>query len=171
MLNLLGGILVIGGMTGFGFLYLEKEQKRVEELQRLAYLFKLLKSEITFKKQPLPYACRDSGEKIKEKEGELLEKIAEEMEEGGRSFQEIWRGRWKEQLKASALLEAEKQKVLGFSSFVGYEEEALQKNMMECQIEEFTLLADKVREELEKKKRVVLLLSSCMGILFVLILL
>ena len=42
---------------------------------------------------------------------------------------------------------------------------------MECQVEEFTLLAEKVRDELEKKKRVVLLLSSCTGILFVLILL
>ena len=87
------------------------------------------------------------------------------------SFREIWRSRWKEQLQLSMLSEYEKNKVLEFSSFVGYEEETLQENMMECQVEEFTLLAEKVRDELEKKKRVVLLLSSCTGILFVLILL
>ncbi|MDD7051358.1 MAG: stage III sporulation protein AB [Lachnospiraceae bacterium] len=172
MLDLLGGVLVIGGMTGFGFLYLEKGQRRVEELKRLAYLFKLLKSEITFKKQPLPFACRASGEKIREREGRILEAIAGDMEEGnGMSFREIWRSRWKEQLQLSMLSEYEKNKVLEFSSFVGYEEETLQENMMECQVEEFTLLAEKVRDELEKKKRVVLLLSSCTGILFVLILL
>ena len=172
MLDLLGGVLVIGGMTGFGFLYLEKGQRRVEELKRLAYLFKLLKSEITFKKQPLPFACRASGEKIREREGRILEAIAGDMEEGnGMNFREIWRSRWKEQLQLSMLSEYEKNKVLEFSSFVGYEEETLQENMMECQVEEFTLLAEKVRDELEKKKRVVLLLSSCTGILFVLILL
>ena len=47
----------------------------------------------------------------------------------------------------------------------------LQENMMEHQIEEFRRLAERKREELEKKKRVVLLASSCLGILFVLILL
>ena len=171
MLDLLGGILIIMGTTGFGYLYMEKERKRMELLERIIYLFSLLKSEITYKKQPLPHACRVCGEKIRE-EGRLLKEIAEKIEEGeGERFGEVWKSKWKEYLKGSSLTPEEKSRVLDFSSFIGYEEEELQEKMMEYQCKEFTLQADKVREELEKKKRVVILLSSCLGILFVLILL
>ncbi|MGN0289955.1 MAG: stage III sporulation protein AB [Lachnospiraceae bacterium] len=172
MLDLLGAILIVTGSIGFGYLYMEKERKRIEILERISYIFKLLKSEITYKKQPLPCACRVSGEKIADKEGRVLLKIADTMESGeGIGFAEIWRDSWQEYLKASCLSEEERSRVLDFASFVGYDEEALQENMMEHQCREFTLLAGKVREELEKKKRVVLTLGACLGILFVLILL
>lgn len=172
MLDLLGGILIIGGMTGFGMLYLEKERQQMEELRQFSYLFKLLKSEITFKKQPLPYACRAAGEKIGSEKGSVLIKIAEEMDEGsGRGFSGLWREKWESFLNTSFLSGQEQHKVIEFSGFVGYEEESMQESMMEHQVEEFSRMAEQKREELEKKKRVVLLLSSCMGILFVLILL
>jgi len=172
LLDLLGGILIIAGSAGFGYLYMEKERKRIEILERIAYIFKLLKSEITYKKQPLPYACKVSGEKIPDREGGVLIEIADAMERReGLGFSEIWRNSWQAYLQASCLSEEEKSRILDFASFIGYEEEALQENMMEHQCREFTLMAGKVREELEKKKRVVVTLSTCLGILFVLILL
>lgn len=171
MLDLLGSILIIGGMTGFGFLYLEKEKKRMDELGHVAYLFMLLKSEVSFKKQPLPCACRTSGEKLQERIGKVLKEIADEMDTGRGGFKELWKEKWKIYLRTSFLSQEEQKKVLNFSGFIGYEEESMQENMMEQQVEEFTRLKDRVREELEKKRKVVLTLSSCMGILFVLILL
>ncbi len=172
MTDLLGGILLIGGSFGLGCLYLEKEKRRMEELKRMAYLFRLMKSEITFKRQPLPYACKASGEKLSGEVGRILEEISEEMEAGkGESFAGLWREKWRSYIKESTLSKEEQSRVLEFASFVGYEEIQMQENMMEGQIEEFILLAGKVREELEKKKRVVLTLSTCLGIIFVLILL
>lgn len=172
MHHLLGSILVIGGMTGFGILYTEKEKRRIEQLENIAYMFRLLMSEIAYKKQPLPYACRAAGLKIKTKEGEILKSIAEEMELGkGRTFEQIWREKWKTYLEASSLSGQEQMKMTDFSSFSGYEEEELQTGMMEEQMQQFAARCNKVREELEKKKRIILLLSSCTGILLVLILL
>ncbi|MBQ9990773.1 MAG: stage III sporulation protein AB [Lachnospiraceae bacterium] len=172
MLDLLGSILIIGGMTGLGILYLEKERQQMGELEQFSYLFRLLKSEISFKKQPLPFACRCAGEKIKGEKGRILKEIAGEMDGGsGRSFSQLWKEKWGSFLQTSCLTCEEQQRVVDFSAFVGYEEESMQENMMEHQIEEFRRLAERKREELEKKKRVVMLLCSCIGILFVLILL
>lgn len=172
MLDLLGVALIIGGMTGFGISYLEQEQDKVKELEEFSYLFRLLKSEIMFKRQNLPDACKMAGEKLGGEKGKILLSITEAMDYGdGGNFSELWRQKWRKWAERSNLGKEERQRVIGFSFFVGYEEDGLQEKMIGNQVEEFNRMAEEKREELKEKRRVVLLLFSCMGILIALILL
>lgn len=172
LLHLLGSLLVITSATAYGFLFREKEKKRIEELETFCYIFRILKSEIAFKKQPLPFACKVAGGKVDSGEGEILLRIARKMEEEeGRSFALAWKEGWESYWEDCALDKEEKKRVLNFSAFSGYEDRQLQTEILEEYIQQFTKQCDQVKEELEKKQKVVLLLSSCGGILLVLLLL
>ena len=172
MFRLLGAVLVIGGMTGMGLLYEEKIRIRLEELERWEYIFQLFQSQITYKKQSLPFACKEIGKKIQTGEGETLIKIGEKIGNGeGNGFLKEWENSWKSELQNSYLSEEEKKCVLEFGSFTGFEEEMLQNNMLKQHQEKMKHFKFKVWEETREKKRVVMLLSSCAGILLVLILL
>lgn len=172
MFRLLGGILIIGGMTGLGRLYVKNIQLKIEELERWEYIFQLFQSQITYKKQPLPLACREIGGKISTKEGAVLVNIGEKIGNGqGAGFRKEWEKHWQPYLQDSYLSQEEKNCVLEFGTFTGFEEEMLQNNMLKQQQEKIRNFRLQVQEETREKKRVIMLLSSCAGILLVLILL
>ena len=172
MFRLLGVLLIIGGMTGLGQLYVQNIRFRIEELERWEYIFQLFQSQITYKKQPLPLACKEIGRKIRTKEGDILVSIGENIGNGqGGGFQKEWEKNWKLYLQDSYLSQEEKNGVLEFGTFTGFEEEMLQNNMLKQQQEKMKKFRFQVEEENREKKRVVMLLSSCAGILLVLVLL
>lgn len=171
MLRLLGVILILGGMWGVGARYLEREKNRIQLLEKWEYIFSLLESEITYKKQPLSLAGREIGIKVKGEEGKILQKISEEIENGqGESFFYIWQEQWEDYLKKSNLAREEQDTIRDFSTFIGYEEEKLQNEMISMQKEKIKAFRIRVQEENREKQRIVLLLSSCGGILLVLVL-
>lgn len=172
MFQILGAFLVIAGMTGLGFSYMERLQERVRLLQRWEYIFRLFQSEVSYKKQPLSLASFDIGDKIKGREGEILKEIGEKLDSGQEgSFPMIWEEQWKNYLKASSLSSEEKEEIIGFASFTGFEEEELQHNMLQIQKNKMEKFGKEVQQESKEKRRVVILISSCIGIFLVLLLL
>lgn len=172
MLYLLGAFLVIASCTGLGFVYREQESRRIEELESLCYAFRIIKSEIILKNQPLPYACRTAGSKLEGKEGKILIRIAQTMEaQEGENFSVVWRECWEPYLEDTPLSREEKERILEFGSYNGYEDRRLQTDILEEEVGQLTKQCFKVKEELEKKQKVILMLSSFGGIVLTLLLL
>ncbi len=172
MLGILGAILIIASCTGLGFLYREKEIRRIKELEVLCYTFRIIKSEIILKNQPLPYACQTAGMKVRRNEGKILLKIAETMEmQEGENFSKVWEDCWKSYLEHAALSGEERRRILEFCSFNGYDDSRLQTDILEEEVGQLGRQYLKAKEELERKQKVILVLSSFGGIILTLILL
>ena len=172
MLHLLGIFFIIGGMTGLGLHYLEKERQRISIMEKWEYIIELYISEITYKKQPLSMASIEIGKKVSGPEGEILVSIGEKAGNGLEdSFSEVWKKEWKKQLGNFSLRREEKSMILDFSAFTGFENEKVQRKLIETQQEKWKTLRERVQEESREKKKVILLLSFSAGVLIVLLLL
>ena len=66
---------------------------------------------------------------------------------------------------------AQKEEIIEFASFTGFEEEELQHNMLQIQKNKMEKFGKEVQQESKEKRRVVILISSCIGIFLVLLLL
>ena len=172
MLHLLGSVFIMGGMIGLGMHYLEKEKQRMVMLETWEYITELYLNEITYKKQPLSLASIEIGKKIKGSQGEILIKIGEKLENGQEdSFGDIWEKEWKNKVREMVLSKEEKEMVLQFQVFTGYENEEIQRNMIQLQQEKWKKIRERVQAESKEKKKIVVLLSFSVGMLIVLILL
>lgn len=172
MLCLLGSICILGGTVGLGIHYVEKEKQRIQGLEKWEYITELYISEITYKKQPLSLASIEVGKKIQGTEGEILCLIGEKLRSGQEDFfSDIWKKEWKCALKKINLTKEEKDLVMDFQIFTGFENEEVQKKMIMVQQEKWKKIRERVQEESREKKRITLLLSLFTGILMVLILL
>ena len=80
MLQILGAIMIIGGVIGLGYDYAEKEQRKIVFAETWEYIMYMFLSEITYKKQPLSLACKEIGEKTEGEEGRFLKAISERAE-------------------------------------------------------------------------------------------
>lgn len=172
MLHLLGIIFIIGGMTGLGISYLEKEKQRINLLETWEYISEMYISEISYKKQMLSLASIEIGKKVQGMEGRVLVNIGEKLSERQEDFfQKIWQQEWKKVLKECVLRKEEKNMILDFSLFTGFESEDIQMKMIENQREKFKRIRELAQEENKEKKKVILVLSFSAGMLLVLILL
>lgn len=172
MLYLLGSLFIIGGTTGLGLSYIEREKQRIMLLEKWEYITELFLSEITYKKQPLSLASIEIGRKILGIEGEVLRNIGEQIKNGREdSFAGLWKKEWKKYLKKICLSKEEKNMILDFSIFTGFENEEIQQKMILVQQEKWKRVRVKVQEENTEKKKVILVLSFTAGMLIVLMLL
>lgn len=172
MLRLLGVIFIFLGSLGYGLAYGEQQKKRCKELINLELIFKMMQSEITYKKQPLPCACREIGRKLGGREGKILQNISDEMASGrGRSFGDIWEEQWRIYGESSSLEPSEKEILLGFSSFAGYADENMQQGILKQHEENIGRIRKRVEEEGGEKKKLVMTLSLSVGALLTILLL
>lgn len=172
MLRLLGVLFIFMGSFGYGLTYREQCRKRCEELINLELIFKILQSEITYKKQPLPSACREIGTRLGGREGKTLLEISQEMESGkGRAFGEVWEEKWTSYGEGSYLEQQEKEILLGFSSFAGYADENMQQEILKQHEETISRIRKGVEEESREKKKLVMTLSLSVGALLTILLL
>ena len=171
MLQLLGCGLILFGSIGMGYSYIEKEQKIITVIQTWEHMMQMFISEITYKKQPLSLACYEIGEKIGRKEGEYLKRIVHRMQDKERStFEKIWRKEWKNYYKEEKINVEIKKLIEEFGALTGFEDEAIQKKMIEEQLEKWKSMRIKMQQEHGERKRLILLLSSGLGVITVLIL-
>ena len=172
MLHLLGAVLVVIGMVGFGMSYLERERQRISLLEKWEYIMELYLNEIIYKKQPLSLASIEVGRKIQGCEGEVLRRIGEKLGNGMEDFfSEVWKKEWKNILKELELSKEEKELVIQFQTFTGFENEEIQKNMILVQQEKWKKIRERAQDENREKKKIILVLSFSVGMLIVLILL
>lgn len=171
MLQMLGACMLFLGIMGIGYEYVEKEQKIISVIEKWEYIMQMFISEITYKKQPLAFACREIGEKIGGEEGNCLKKISLQMQKkGSSSFKEIWDKEWKKYCKEEKMDGESKELIKEFGILTGFEDEMLQKKMIAEQKEKWSSKKIALQKEHKERKRIILLLSSCLGIVIVLIL-
>lgn len=171
MLQLLGCGFILSGSIGMGYSYIEKEQKIIGIIQTWEHMMQMFISEITYKKQPLSLACYEIGEKIRGKEGEYLKRIAHGMQDKGRNtFEKIWCKEWKNYYKEEKINSEIKKLIEEFGTLTGFEDEVVQKRMIEEQLEQWKNLRIKMQQEHGERKRLILLLSFGLGVITVLIL-
>lgn len=173
MLQLVGACFIILGSIGLGYKYIEKEEKIICVIEKWEHMMQMFISEITYKKQPLAFACYEIGEKIGDKEGESLKKISHRMQDKDMcrsKFKTIWQEEWRSYCKEEKISDDVENLLNEFGTLTGFEDEVIQKKMIEEQKEKWKKIRIKLQEEHRERKRVILLMSSCLGMITVLIL-
>ena len=171
MLQLLGSIMILSGAVGMGYKYIEKEERIMHVIEKWERIMQMFISEITYKKQPLSFACHTIGEKIGEEEGSYLCKVAERMQESKRTkFGIIWEEELQKYAEKEKIIEEIRVILNEFGVLTGFEDEEIQKRMIEGQYEKWKNLRERKQKEHQERKRLVWVLSSCMGLMLVLIL-
>ena len=126
-------------------------------------------SEITYKKQPLYIAGKEAAKRIRKKESEVLEEIASKIQKARKeSFRSLWKKEWEICYKNSVLSEEEKNLIYEFGVLSGFEDETVQRKMMEEQKEKWKNIRLKLQEEYKERRRIVLVLSPCLGMIMIL---
>lgn len=171
MLQLLGACMILLGSMGIGYSYIEKERRIIGVMEIWEYIMQMFISEITYKKQPLSFACYVIGEKVGGEEGSYLKNVAERMKEKKKlGFGDIWEAEFQKYSEKKRIT-GELQIVLKeFGILSGFEDEEIQKRMIEGQKEKWKNLRERKQKEHQERKRLITTLSFSMGLMLVLIL-
>lgn len=171
MLQLLGSCLILLGTMGMGYRYIQKEQKIICVIEKWEHIMQMFVSEITYKKQPLAFACHEIGERIGSEEGKCLKIVAERMQSKKREcFWVIWKEECGKYCKKERITEDITELLNEFGVLTGFEDEEIQKRMIEGQGEKWKNLRLRKQKEHQERKRLIWILSSCVGIMLILVL-
>ena len=171
MLQILGAVMIILGGIGMGYLYAEKEQEKITFAEKWECMMHMFLSEITYKKQPLSLACKEIGGKIGDIEGEFLKKVSGRIQErNGENFYFVWQAEGVTYFETKKLSKEERMLIQEFGVLTGFEDENMQKKMIKEQAEKWKKIKLQKQEEYQERKRLAMILSSCLGIMIVLIL-
>lgn len=171
MLQMLGSGMILLGTMGIGYRYIQRERKIISVIETWEHIMQMFISEITYKKQPIAFACYEIGEKIGREEGKCLNIIAERMQSKKREcFWVIWEEECLKYSKKEKLTEEINEILKEFGMLSGFEDEEIQKRMIEGQGEKWKNLRMRKQKEHQERKRLIWMLSSCMGIMLILIL-
>ena len=171
MLQVLGAFMIVLGGIGFGYCYSEEERKKIAFVEKWEYIMYIFSSEIIYKKQPLSLACKEIGEKTGGKEGEFLKNVSARMQKRRKEgFDSIWQEECIGYFSREKIPAEEEILIREFGILTGFEDENIQKKMIEEQAGKWKKLRLQKQEEYQERKRLVMILSSCIGIMIVLIL-
>ena len=171
MLQVLGSIMIFAGTLGIGYELIDKKRKIIHVIEKWEWILQLFVSEIIYKKQPLNFACMEIGEKVGGKERKLLLCVSKRMVETQRGqFQLIWIEECKKYCKGEDLESAQIELIMDLGVITGFEDEESQKRMMEAQKEKWKNVRIQKQEEFRERKRLILSLSPCIGLLIILVL-
>lgn len=171
MLQMLGAAMIILGGIGIGYSYIEKEKQIIHILETWECIMQMFASEIAYKKQPLSFACDEIGERVGGMEGGMLRSVSKRIQERNRpAFLPLWQEECFNYCNQVKLDEEERNLLLNFGILTGFEDENIQKLMIEEQKEKWKNIRLRKQERHQERKKLILILSSCMGIMTVLIL-
>lgn len=165
----LGGIFSICCLVGFWVD--EGQRKRINELEKLIYIFEILKAEIDYQLTPLKEACKHIGEREKNSVGDVFDKFAELLEEKeSANLNEMWQTALCSQ-KESLHLKADDYMTLGaFSGACGYLDKELQKRNLEMVIDKMNHEKKRSQEQYERCSKLNKSLGVLVGVALVILL-
>lgn len=171
MLQMLGAVMIILGGIGIGYRYIEKDRQTIHTLEKWESIMNMFVSEISYKKQPISFACDEIGERVGGLEGGMLQSVSERIQErNGQIFLSLWKEECFKYCSRVKLEEEERGLLLNFGILTGFEDEYLQKLMIEEQKEKWKNIRLQKQEKHQERKKLILILSTCMGIMTVLVL-
>jgi len=111
------------------------------------------------------------GEKVGGMEGNLLIRVSKRMGEKERvQFKQIWEKESEKYCKEKNLELIEIELIKEFGIMTGFEDEESQKRMIEVQKEKWKNIRIKKQDEFQERKKLILSLSPCIGLLIILVL-
>ena len=171
MLQMLGACLVLLGCLGCGYEMIRKDKEILHVMETWEYILQMFVSEIIYKKQTLGYACYEIGEKVGGKEGDFLQEISKQVNEKQNGhFYQIWEEECKNYCKEIRIMDREWELIKEFGKMTGFEDGEVHKNMIEMQMEKWRNERVRKQEEFLERKKIILTLSSCIGMMIILIL-
>lgn len=171
MLQVLGACMVLCGSLGFGYAIIRRNKEMLFIMETWEYILQMFVSEIIYKKQPLDEACYEIGKKIGGLEGELLERICRRIsEKKSKSFSEAWEDECRNYCRKIRMPAREVELIKEFGQMTGFEDEEVHKKMIEIQLEKWRNERIRKQEEFLERKKIILTLSSCIGMMIILIL-
>ena len=171
MLRILGSCMIFFGTMGIGYELIDKKRKIIHVIERWEHIMQMFISEITYKKQPLSFACDVIGEKMGKEEGCFLKRVAKRMQDKrGERFWEAWEEEYLKYSIKEKITEDIRGIIKEFGVLTGFEDEEIQEKLMEEQLKKWKDLRVRKQKEHQERKRLIQILSSCMGLILVLIL-
>lgn len=171
MLQMLGACMVLLGCLGSGYAMIRKSKEVLRIMEQWEYILQMFVNEIMYKKQTLGYACYEIGQKIGGTEGELLERISKRISERQSGcFQQIWKEECMNYCKEVQMPEKAVELIREFGQMTGFEDGEVHKKIIEMQMEKWRNERVRKQEELLERKKIILTLSSCIGMMIILIL-
>ena len=171
MLQMLGACMVFCGCLGIGYEIIRKNKEILRIMETWEYILQMFVSEIIYKRQTLGYACFEIGEKVGGREGALLERIHGRInEKQSGHFCQIWEEECIKYCKEVGMPAQEIELIKEFGKMTGFDDGEVHKKMIEMQIEKWRNERVRKQEELLERKKIILTLSSCIGMMIILIL-
>ena len=172
MLKLAGAFLIIIGCSGYGWSLGNIMQKRIAEMKSIIYMFQLLKSAVSYRRETLPDACRHAGDKLNGTLEILMHGIAEEMDKNRHAlFTEIWDTTTKEYFQTSVLNKLQKELILKFPEYIGYSDEDMQITVIEEYISQLNSQTEEMEKKITDQKKVIMGVSTVSGMILTILLL
>lgn len=171
MLKWLGAVLLIAGTTGIGFCFKTDMQERIRQLKYMGYIMELMKSDISYYREPLPLVCARLATSVKEPYKHFFEQIYQRMEENaGNTFTLIWKEESKKLTSRMALAGEEKKLWEQFCEYTGYGDSDMQENAIAAQIHEVKRRTEEAEATAASKGKLYTSLGAAGGLLLTIIL-
>ncbi len=156
----LGGIFIICCLLGFWVD--EGQKKRISELEKLLYVFEILKAEIDYQLTPLSEASLHIGEREQNSVGAVFNKFAQLLEEKeSANLGEMWQTALESQKENLHLKPDDYMTLQAFSGACGYLDKALQKRNLEMMMEKIDHEKKHSQEQYERCSK----LNKSLGVL------
>lgn len=172
MLKIAGFIFLIAGSTGYGCCLIAYKRRQISEIRSFVYLFQLLKSAISYRKEILPDACRHASEKLEGHLSEMMLNIYMDMSRDmHQTFRDAWIRNGTRYFKLSDITKKQKDYLLKFPSYIGFSDEKMQITVIEDYIVQLDSQISEMDKRLEEQKKVIMGVSTISGMMTAILLL
>lgn len=172
MLKIAGSILVIGATTLLGVKRASELREQCRQMEYIRHLFYQLQSEIRYARSPLGEIFSSIGKRAKEPYRIWLLELGEKMEKrDGGAFYDLWRAGIREYLGASALPQAELERLLELGGRLGLMDIEMQVKAVELYLLGLSSAIEEIREGMKSRVRLCHCLGVMSGMLIVILLL
>lgn len=133
--------MVLAASSGIGFLYSFELRKRLEEINELCRVFKVILGDIRYTRASLPEAIKSAFARHDGSYHDFLHDMTEQLEHSpGISLGNIWSNICQKTLKESSLSKQDKKQLIDFGERIGFTDR-------EQQMGEFELFIGYLEEE------------------------
>lgn len=160
MHRLIGYAMIIISGISMGYLYGQKLQKRVDDMQEIQRIFQMLLSEITYSAMPLPYAFLEIAKKCSAESSSWLRHLGTELlKSEPEPFSRVWSNQTEHYGRKTRLCMQDIKQLTELGNHMGHLDLQMQKNTILMFLETWDEEMKKSRKELAVKMK----LSLCMG--------
>ncbi|MCI6675561.1 MAG: stage III sporulation protein AB [Clostridiales bacterium] len=171
-LQLIGSMFIIIGTSLLGFWWAANYKKRVEALDQIAYLMRMLYGEIKYQEGNFAESFLSMGRHCSGRSQSFCMDLAQALEEGsGQPFHTIWRNMVDTYWRESALLEEDRTIFITLGENLGYLDKEMQLNTIQLFIHQIDQRKQQLQQTMPEKCRISRLIGVLAGVFITIMLL